>query len=198
MEIVRLGELDHTSEYDNAKPKNYHISERILHPNYNRTRYNDIALLKLNESVAFNPHIRPICLPVTSDVPKKGIATGWGATDWAGEFSTTLLKVTLETYSQTECNTTYMATRDRKLPNGIVNTQLCAGSRIEAKDTCQGDSGGPFQIYHPTLYCMYTQVGVTSYGMACGGINTPGVYTNIASYVDWIEKNVWPDGQTIE
>lgn len=187
--------MDVKSTTDNATPKDFGISQRIPHPGYDRLRYNDIALIKLNESIIFTPHIRPICLPVTADIPNKAIATGWGAVDWAGQFSDTLLKVTLETYPQAECNSSYVETRDRKLPRGIESTQLCAGSRTEVRDTCQGDSGGPFQIYHPAIYCMYIQIGVTSFGRACGGINSPGVYTHVASYNDWIEGVVWPDGQ---
>lgn len=56
----------------------------------------------------------------------------------------------------------------------------------------QGDSGGPAQIYHSSVSCMYTIVGVTSFGKVCGTEGVPGVYTRVYSYLDWIENIVWP------
>ena len=47
----------------------------------------------------------------------------------------------------------------------------------------QGDSGGP-------LVCKFqdtwVQVGIVSWGFGCGRRNVPGVYTDIASYAEWI------------
>lgn len=57
----------------------------------------------------------------------------------------------------------------------------------------QGDSGGPLQVYHPSHFCMYTIVGVTSFGKACGLVDSPGVYTRVFAYLPWIEQTVWPN-----
>lgn len=56
----------------------------------------------------------------------------------------------------------------------------------------QGDSGGPLQIYHSNddIECMYDIVGITSFGKACSG--SPGVYTRVSKYIEWIENIVWP------
>jgi secreted trypsin-like serine protease len=35
-------------------------------------------------------------------------------------------------------------------------------------------------------------VGITAFGQFCGG-STPGVYTAIYSYLEWIEEQVWPE-----
>lgn len=57
-----------------------------------------------------------------------------------------------------------------------------------------GDSGGPLQVtviqnngefYHEVI-------GVTSFGVYCGK-PTPGVYTRIFTFLDWIESIVWPE-----
>lgn len=58
-------------------------------------------------------------------------------------------------------------------------------------DTCQGDSGGPLQIIH-TKTKMATVVGIVSAGYSCGNA-LPGIYTRVATFIDWIESYVWPN-----
>lgn len=53
----------------------------------------------------------------------------------------------------------------------------------------QGDSGGPLQIRGDSG--KYYIVGIVSYGAGCA-TKTPSVYTRVSSYLDWIEKYVWP------
>lgn len=50
----------------------------------------------------------------------------------------------------------------------------------------------PLTVEHPTQECTYTVVGVTSFGKKCGNIGTPGVYTRVYAFLDWIESIVWP------
>merc|ERR1739848_501357 len=80
--------------------------------------------------------------------------------------------------------------------HSLPDTQLCADnpSSDDAVDTCQGDSGGP-------LVCdakprsgrnsdqRYAQMGVTSWGYGCGE-STPGVYTRVDKYVNWIKSQI--------
>lgn len=99
----------------------------------------------------------------------------------------------MSAYTSAECNQTFK--RSRKLPSGIVESQMCAGNRGGGhQDTCQGDSGGPLQVVTPGNICSFHIVGVTSFGKSCGIRNSPGVYTRVASYLDWIEGIVWPNG----
>lgn len=96
-----------------------------------------------------------------------------------------------------DCNTTLLEFNKFRnlafLQNGISDSQYCAYDPDGEKDSCQGDSGGPLQIVLPKTETAKV-VGIVSFGMGCG-IGLPGVYTRVASYVDWIESIVWPNGQ---
>ena len=54
------------------------------------------------------------------------------------------------------------------------------------------NSGGPIQIGLRGARCVYVIVGLTSYGSSECGIQAPAVYTRVFSYIDWIERIVWP------
>ncbi|XP_050547384.1 venom protease-like [Daktulosphaira vitifoliae] len=190
---VRLGDLDIESDTDDAQPVNYDIIRRVVHPDFKPpSRYNDIALFYLDKDVDFSEYILPLCLNANHQLYMTNlIATGWGLTSTGGPPSSHLQKVDLDLISMDKCKASYGIT---KLLNiGIHNeSQLCAGSETEEKDTCQGDSGGPLQIVHPKYKQMYVQVGITSFGEFCADKEKAGVYTKILHYLPWIEKIVWP------
>lgn len=51
-------------------------------------------------------------------------------------------------------------------------------------DTCQGDSGGPLMMY--TASRQWVLVGLTSFGEGCARPRSPGIYTRVAYYQNWI------------
>ena len=62
---------------------------------------------------------------------------------------------------------------------------MCAGLPEGGKDACGGDSGGPLLVKRnedPTWY----QIGIVSHGYGCGLPDSPGIYTIVADYLDWI------------
>lgn len=80
---ARVGELNIVSKTDDARPKDYRIVQRVIHPDYISTsRYNDIGLFRLETEVEFSEYVRPICLnsDPNLDLQLNVIATGWGKT----------------------------------------------------------------------------------------------------------------------
>ena len=77
--------------------------------------------------------------------------------------------------------------------NVIEGREFCGGIPDEdgnglidgGKDFCHGDSGGP-------LTCVFDDqpvlTGIVSWGNMCAEEGSPGVYVDVAQYVDWIEE----------
>ncbi|XP_076643273.1 kallikrein-like enzyme LV-Ka [Halictus rubicundus] len=64
-----------------------------------------------------------------------------------------------------------------------TTVHICAGVIEGKKDACQGDSGGP-------LLCEDTQVGIVSWGRGCGRPGSPGVYTRLDVYLEWLNDTI--------
>ncbi|XP_022904920.1 trypsin-1-like [Onthophagus taurus] len=154
------------------------------HSNYNvgTTYNNDIALLKLDERVAFGDLLRPVCLPRRGETftGKIGTVVGWGATESHGSVSNKLREVKVPILSLNECRSTAY-NRDR-----ITENMLCAGYPKGMKDSCQGDSGGPLHVPEGRRHEV---VGIVSWGEGCALKDYPGVYTRVNRYITWIESN---------
>lgn len=135
-----MGDLNYAIETDDAQPRTFRIVERMKHPLFKLpSKYNDIALAKIDGPVQFNNYIRPACLPQSKTIDTmRVIATGWGKLNHISPTSDHLQKVVLELFTQQECNESYVFQISRQLSRGIVDdTQFCAGSHWEKKDTCQ-------------------------------------------------------------
>lgn len=178
--FVKLGNVVRYRDNDNTWT--YTIIQRFPYPSYtSASAENDIALFKLNESVLLNRFVIPLCLPQTDAfTTKKAIASGWGRTGFAEDVSEALMKVTVEYFDQQKCDEIYED--EDKLDGKGINwsKMVCAGSTNKTGDTCSGDSGGPLQIYNANVECMYTIIGVTSFGSVyCGAIGIPAIYTKV-------------------
>lgn len=169
----------------------------IRHPEYvNSRKKNDIALIEFDRDVEFNGDVHPACIRTdVNDVAEDLQLTiaGWGSIEAdRTNRSKVLLKATLNVVPIENCNQTlvkYNQLSNQPSLRALSLSQMCALNRTTKSDACQGDSGGPIFIRNPTG--MSDLVGIVSFGVSCG-TDLPGVYTRIASYVDWIENTIWP------
>ncbi len=199
--VVRLGDQNLKSEDDGAQPQEFRVKRFMKHERYSsKANYHDIGLIELDGEVRFTKFVRPACLWQEMQIPSEtATAIGWGFLEYLGSASDELQKVLLTLMQNRDCEPyfAYIIRYSDKLKQGIVDGLLCAaaiegGRLVGGKDTCQYDNGGPLQI---TLEdpCIFYIVGVTSFAAAgCGEENSPGVYTRVSEYIDWIESKVWP------
>lgn len=67
--------------------------------------------------------------------------------------------------------------------------QICAGGQA-GKDSCRGDSGGPLMYENGRIDEI---IGIISFGpKPCGLENSPGIYTKVFEYKNWILANIRP------
>ncbi|XP_035028340.2 hyaluronan-binding protein 2 [Hippoglossus stenolepis] len=163
------------------------IEETILHENYRETPtavYNDIALLRLNGTDGVcareTQFVKTACLP-NAQLPDGTECTisGWGATEESKFGSNHLLKANVLLINQEKCSEPNVYGRS------LDNTMFCAGYLQGGVDSCQGDSGGPLTCEQNTVSVIY---GLVSWGDQCGRKNSPGVYTRVTNFVNWIKS----------
>ncbi|KAK4306174.1 hypothetical protein Pmani_021985 [Petrolisthes manimaculis] len=158
------------------------VQQIMIHNGYSVLSHvkNDIALLKLATSLAYNDRVFPVCLAANGDKfdNELAVVSGWGRNESGGNTLNGLHEVSVKVLSKEGCrqNSLY----DKPELNKKI---LCASS--EGKDACQGDSGGPLVYLNGDHYI---QIGVVSWGIGCANINYPGIYTRVGAFNKWIAK----------
>uniref|UniRef100_A0A8C2YYY5 MBL associated serine protease 1 n=1 Tax=Cyclopterus lumpus TaxID=8103 RepID=A0A8C2YYY5_CYCLU len=188
---------------DKRLATNRSVEKIFLHPNFQPDNYNnDIALLRLEEQVEFTEFIRPDDPP--SPLPNTlGLVAGWGISNFNTtssssdpskltadpEMTSDLLQyVKLPVVSQDECEGSYAS---RSVSYNITDNMFCAGFLEGGKDTCLGDSGGAF-VMQDGVSRRWVVFGLVSWAGPedCGSQRVYGVYTRVANYVEWIQKQL--------
>lgn len=142
--VVRLGSL--SNKFDSGE--DFDAIEFITHERYNdKTKENDIAVIKLSRKVSLNRNpdrsddantiIRPACLWQSANIDRsETIAIGWGRNESAAiKGSDKLMKVKLDLFDLTKCNYLKEIVDDDL---DINDKQICVGFMAGGKDTCQG------------------------------------------------------------
>jgi len=185
-----LGVHDRTGTTDTNR-KVLTIAEIVLHPSYNfDTSENDIALLKISESVDIDAW-SPACLPTSGAdfTGQNGWVYGWGATSESGSLADKLLELEVPIVSDSVCATAMSS-------GGVTITSdmLCAGGE-NGKDACGGDSGGPFTVADAQSG-VHTLVGAVSFGIGCAREGLYGVYADVPYFRTWIDETIAAKGST--
>lgn len=185
---VRLG----TNQADDPMADNYTIAKIHRHKGYNQqTKQDDIALVELRSAVVLNAQVQPICLHTSLiDLSESTNLTlmGWGK-DNAEKLPNSLLKGSVSPVLRSTCQTRYT---NGGHPIKLTEKQMCALGELNpdgvATDACEGDSGGPLVLREDNKYYL---VGLVSTGSGCGDDKYAGIYTRVASYLDWIIQRAW-------
>uniref|UniRef100_H0VF02 Peptidase S1 domain-containing protein n=1 Tax=Cavia porcellus TaxID=10141 RepID=H0VF02_CAVPO len=188
--VVKLG--DTNLQHDAPKVVTVPVQDIVIHQEYSATTTafgtisNDIALVLLSFPVNYSTHIQPVCLPTKSLKLRIGTqcwVTGWGRTN-DGSLSTRLHEAEVNIVGLESCNKNLQEVL-HMLTDPVSEGGLCAYGG--EKDACQGDSGGPLVCEFKDTF---VQVGIVSWGIGCGRIGLPGVYTDVSFYKDWIVRHL--------
>ncbi len=169
------------------------VADIALHPDYGSLAggapVNDVALVQLAEPV---PGVAPVPLATAETegaltrAGARATVVGWGATGSSvdtGRLARRLRQGALRVLSDRSCGRIYGTARER---GGVLRPQVmvCARSadrrRRPATSPCSGDSGGP-------LVARGVQVGVVSFGIACGALREPTVFARVAGLRAFID-----------
>jgi len=188
---VRLGDHDITTTSDGATPVDISIRRSIQHPGWDSNSLdNDIAIVKLSQSVSYTRNIKPACLPdqysgqdLTTVLSNPDpVIVGWGSTQTGGGSQNRLRQARVPMVTPATCRDAYSGISRVT----IGDTKLCAGDGT--RDTCNGDSGGA--MLSNNIGGTYSVVGVTSFGVDCARPDFPGVYTRVDQYLPWVRQNM--------
>ncbi|XP_071092659.1 chymotrypsin-like serine proteinase [Haliotis cracherodii] len=150
------------------------VSSFTRHPSFSDTfgLPSDIAVLRFQTSLdTSSPNVSAFTLTPGSPLTNTECTVlGWGALS-NGMFPDVLQKKTVTITSQMSCNDDWSL-----LDLTIGGDQLCA----TAEGFSERDSGGP-------LVCGGRFAGLASFGGSCTAKVLPNVFTNIASFYNWIQ-----------
>ncbi|NXU53073.1 CTRC protein, partial [Turnix velox] len=160
------------------------VDKIIVHEKWNSFLIvNDIALIKLDQEVQETKTIQAACLPpadltLANDYPC--YITGWGRLRTGGPLADTLQQALLPVVDYETCS------QKNWWGSNVKPTMVCAGGDGNVAG-CNGDSGGPLNCQRDGVWEVN---GIVSFGsgLSCNMVRKPTVFTNVASYIDWINQ----------
>ncbi|KAM8972432.1 tissue-type plasminogen activator [Pelodytes ibericus] len=172
-----------------AEEQRFTVEKMVVHSQFDANTFdNDIVLLKLHSPSGTcaieTESTRPACLPEPQlSLPEwtECEMSGYGKLEEFSPFYSDQLKEGhVRLYPDRFC------TSERMSNQTVTMNMLCAGDTRNQDDACKGDSGGPLVCPHNGRMHI---LGIISWGVGCGKKDTPGVYTRVTRYVDWIQEH---------
>lgn len=162
-------------------------STTFKHPWYMRAVvWNDIALIRLDEPVAFSDTIKAIQLPTSGSLPDNTplIAIGFGLQNTTDNTLAPILQhATLNVIPHRECL--------KSFPFLFFRKSVICTRGLQSESTCNGDSGGPLVRLDADNPTNSTLIGLTSFGSTEGcHLGHPTGFTRVYSYLGWISKTI--------
>lgn len=165
----------------------HQIEKYIVHPKWDpeSIRYNDdIALIKLKDSVTFSDSIKPVCLPFNDlTIIDNGISVGWGSIDdYYTLSSTPKIAGPHQILSEESC----IFDRDSLLSYISWKDSFCV--HAEPFEICRGSSGKGLYVEYNKIYYL---IGIVSSTIRkrCSEKNHI-ISTDIIKYLDFIKANL--------
>ena len=121
-------------------------------------------------------------------LPGKLWVAGWGAVKESGPTAGILKEVSLPIIGAKKCK---QLVDD---PSFYTKKCICTGYPEGGQDACQGDSGGP--LFHVNGG-QQILVGVVSWGEGCARKNSPGVFSRVSYYLNWMKSIMSSGGWSI-
>lgn len=150
----------------------------FVHPYFKRSlKIHDIAIFRLEEPVKFMSQVIAAAPLPEEGAPEGTVCkvAGWGQLH---ELITRDIKhqrnIEIPILPDINCQQAYGPFMRNEL-------KFCAGYSTGGADICRGDYGGGLFCNGSTVY------GIASYGFGCGRPYYPGVYTNVTTYLPWID-----------
>lgn len=163
----------------------HYPSEIYLHCSYDRPKYhNDIALVRLNESIVYNALTQAV--PLATEPWPRGTSQllffGWGRQSAAGDTPTLLQRVQQQHITLEECESRLAGYDDVE----VGACQVCV-FRQQNIGACHGDSGGPL-VYDGKL------IGILNFLVPCAQ-GVPDVFMSVRYYTDWMRQVLSGNGK---
>ncbi|XP_023979559.1 serine protease 46 [Physeter macrocephalus] len=164
----------------------------VIHEDFTSLMSQDIALLKLRDSVSWSPLIQPVCLPNPKLKPSLGSMCwmiGWGQTislsSETPQPSYSLKEVAVKIVNNEICNQQYKFLFLKGQKKLIRNDMICASLQW-GMDTCQGNSGSSLvcQVNHTWIQM------VLNWSFSSSRHHFLGIYTSTSHFTDWIKTQI--------
>ncbi|XP_039599900.1 inactive serine protease PAMR1 [Polypterus senegalus] len=201
---VVVGKYHLSDTKETKEQQQLRISAVILHPNYDSLVLDaDLAMVKLLDKARINEKVQPICLPEAQSMDSsqpQAFVTGWTILSegvHVPENETSRVGA-IELGDTVDCEQQYA---QNGISVSITENMFCAReSKHQFSNICPSDTGGIaiFPVSSTSTAggqkdsgLVWQLLGLVSWGyeQACKpGLYT--VYTRVASFKDWIEKNM--------
>jgi secreted trypsin-like serine protease len=193
----QIGGVDYTDTIifaPNDDGERIAAAEILVHPDYGKPELDshDIALVRLKSASTYPP------IALADPATQKGLwAAGREARviGYGGPFYQVptvmgdLQEARIPMVADDECAATYNGIQGIAAGYFEPLTMVCAGNLHGLEDSCQGDSGGPLFVESGSGF---VQVGVVSWGFACGLPTYYGVYARVgdSELHDWVQGRI--------